>query len=101
MPPCFGSAASAALETVSNDKIAAASACTLRMLSSLEISASDWADFAKTIAWRSVGAKPQGRRAYWEFGLLQRGARYRRACGGCGGNLGLPGGGNVLPDDHR
>src|SRR6266566_3003583 len=45
MPPCFFSPASATAETASNDNTAAAYACTLRMLSSLEISASYRADF--------------------------------------------------------
>src|SRR5260370_39881490 len=40
VPPCFGSAAGATLENTSKDTIAAASACTLRMLPSLELSAS-------------------------------------------------------------
>src|SRR5258705_13789440 len=44
MPPCF-SPASATAETASNDNTAAAHACTLRMLPSLDISASSRADF--------------------------------------------------------
>src|SRR6266550_6409055 len=44
MPPCF-SPASATAETASNDNTAAAYACKLRMLTSLEISASYRADF--------------------------------------------------------
>src|SRR4051812_21398521 len=41
MPPCLGSAADAAMENASNDNTAAASACTLRMLSSLELQPHD------------------------------------------------------------
>jgi hypothetical protein len=39
MPPCFGSAASAAVETTSTDNTAAANARTFRMFLSLNISA--------------------------------------------------------------
>src|SRR6476469_3140928 len=46
MPPCF-SLACATPETASKDNTAAASACTLRILPSLDISASSRADFLK------------------------------------------------------
>src|SRR5258708_11914135 len=51
VPPCFGSAAGATLENASKDTIAAASAGTLRMLPSLEVSAS-CGPIYRTIAWR-------------------------------------------------
>src|SRR6266403_2289842 len=49
MPPCFSSPACARLETTNNDSAAAAHACTLRMLPSLEIPASARPDFSNDI----------------------------------------------------
>src|SRR5258705_6297734 len=49
MPPCFSSPACARLETTSNDSAAAAHACTLRILPSLEIPASARPDFSNDI----------------------------------------------------
>src|SRR6266446_6276784 len=54
MPPCFSSPACARPETTSNDTTAAANTCTLRMLPSLDISASSRADFLE----RYHGGRP-------------------------------------------
>src|ERR1700737_1189504 len=73
MPPCF-SAASAALETASTDNTAAATTRTLRMLSSLDISASYRAAYVKRYPWRGIRATSKHRRQYWYFGLTRPGA---------------------------
>src|ERR1700675_971994 len=80
MPPCFGSAASATVVTASNDNTAAASACTLRMLLSLEVSASSRANLSND-SMTEAPRNRQGRRPHWQFGLRQMGALHRRGGG--------------------
>src|SRR5258707_15885790 len=81
VPPCFGSAAGATLESASKDTIAAASAGTLRMLPSLEVSAS-CGPIYRTIAWRGGRAttKAAGNICTSEE-CKGRGGRDRRQCG--------------------
>src|SRR5258708_28771502 len=78
MPPCLGSAASAIDEIASKDSAtAAASGCTLRMVPSLELSAS-CGPIYRTIAWRDVRATREGGGPHWQFGLMRRPAAEQR-----------------------
>jgi hypothetical protein len=69
MPPCFGSAACATVETATNDNAMTASARTLRMFLSLDISSLIAGRLFRTIAWRGVQATKQRLRRHWQFGL--------------------------------
>src|ERR1700738_5275787 len=70
MPPCFGSAARATLETARTHKTPAASARTLRMVPSLELRPHG-GPINETISWRAVEATRKGQCRYWYFGLAR------------------------------
>src|SRR6476646_7571894 len=72
MPPCFPSPACATAQNTSNDATAAAHACTLRMLLSLEISASSRADFLERY---HGGGSAQPASAYVDIGPSDYGSR--------------------------